>query len=341
MLPEREALIRSLFITYLEMYAGRDDRLTEMFSKDFSGFAGGGNELVTDLAEWVRITRQDFSQVPEPIRIEILDLAFQDLADDVFVATGFFHFHLPMAESFLSRKTVRLVLIFRREAGWWKIVHSGISVPYGLVRAGEIYPLDALSERTRELEELVEERTRALEEANATLEALSNTDGLTGIANRRAFDCRLDQEWRRGQRTGSPLALLMLDLDNFKHFNDRYGHLAGDRCLQAVAQILAKSGRRADEIAARYGGEEFVVLLPETTCDEALGIARLIQKAVWTLALPHAGTLAGIVTVSIGVAAAIPSPLRAAEDLVRMADAALYRAKHAGRDRVELQLEAG
>ena len=341
MLAEREALIRSLFMTYLEMYAGRDDRLTEMFSTDFSGFAGGGNELVTDLAEWVRITRQDFAQVPEPIRIEILDLAFQDLADDVFVGTGFFHFHLPMAESFLSRKTVRLVLIFRREAGGWKIVHSGISVPYGLVRAGEIYPLDALSERTRELEELVEERTRALEEANATLEALSNTDGLTGIANRRAFDCRLDQEWRRGQRTGSPLALLMLDLDNFKHFNDRYGHLAGDRCLQAVAQILAKSGRRADEIAARYGGEEFVVLLPETNCDEALGIARLIQKAVWTLALPHAGTLAGIVTVSIGVASAIPSPLRVAEDLVRMADAALYRAKHAGRDRVELQLEAG
>lgn len=341
MSPEREALIRSLFMTYLEMYAGRDERLTEMFSDDFSGFTGGGDCLVADRAEWVRITRQDFAQVPLPIRIEILDLAFQDLADDVLVATGFFHFHLPIEESFLSRKVVRLLLIFRREGMGWKIVHSGISVPYGLVRKGEIYPLDALGERTRELEELVEERTRALEEANTTLEALSNTDGLTGIANRRAFDGRLEQEWRRGQRTGSPLALLMLDLDNFKHFNDRYGHLAGDRCLQAVARILARSGRRADEIAARYGGEEFVVLLPETTCDEAVEVARLIQQGVWKLALAHEGTILGIVTVSLGVAAAIPSPLRVAEDLVRMADAALYRAKHAGRNRVELQLEAG
>ncbi len=341
MLPEREALIRSLFMTYLEMYAGRDDRLTGMFSDDFSGFTGGGDCLVADRAEWVRITRQDFAQVPLPIRIEILDLAFQDLAPTVVAATGFFHIHLPVVESFLSCKTVRLLLIFRLEGREWKICHSGISIPYGLVRSGEIYPLDGLGERTRELEDLVEQRTRALEEANATLETLSNTDGLTGIANRRAFDSRLDQEWRRGQRTGSPLALLMLDLDNFKHYNDRYGHLAGDRCLQAVARILANSGRRADEIAARYGGEEFVVLLPGTTGDEAAGVARSIQRAVWEIALPHEGTVAGIVTVSLGVAAAVPSPLRVDEDLVRMADAALYRAKHAGRNRLELQLEAG
>ncbi len=339
MSPEREALIRSLFMTYLEMYAGRDDRLTETFSDDFSGFTGGGDVLVTDRAEWVRITRQDFAQVPLPIRIEILDLAFQDLAPTVVSATGFFHFHLPMQESFLSRKIVRLLLIFRLEGGGWKIAHSGISVPYGLVRTGEIYPLDALGERTRELEELVEERTHALEEANATLEALSNTDGLTGIANRRAFDCRLDQEWRRGQRTGRPLALLMLDLDNFKHYNDRYGHLSGDRCLRAVAGILARAGRRADEIAARYGGEEFVVLLPETACDEAVGVAQLIQKAIWALALPHEGTVPAIVTVSLGVSALIPSPLRVSEDLVRMADAGLYRAKHAGRNRVEIELQ--
>ncbi len=333
--PDRQELIRSLSNEYIEMYASRDDRLTERFSDNFSGYTGGGDFLVKDRDEWVKITRQDFSQVTGRIRIEMLDQSLQDVADDVVIVTCLFHIHLPEIDHILSRKSARLALVFRLEGEDWKIVHSGISIPYGLVREGEVYPVKGLHERTLELQVLVEERTRALEEANRELEALSNTDALTCIANRRNFDRVLAQEWSRGQRTGAPLALVMLDVDHFKHFNDGYGHLAGDDCLLALARALTQVGRRAGDLVARYGGEEFVVLAPATDAQEALAIARRIQNEVWSLALPHADTVPGIVTVSLGVASAVPSREHTAEDLVREADLALYRAKQLGRNCVQ------
>lgn len=329
---DRQQLIRSLFEEYIELYAARDDRLSARFSDNFSGYTGGGNVLVKDRAEWVRITRQDFAQVPGRIGIEMLDLALQELSEEVVVSTAFFHIHLPTPDHILSRETARLVLIFRREGEEWKIVHSGISIPYNLVQEGEVYPLKGLRERNSQLETLVEERTRALEEANNRLELLSNTDGLTGIANRRSFDRLLTQEWIRALRSGHPLALIMLDVDNFKHFNDQSGHLAGDDCLRALARALLRAGRRAGELVARYGGEEFAVLLPETGLEEAKEAARRIQQEVWALALPHAGIPPGIVTFSLGVASFVPSRQSKPEDLIGEADLALYRAKKAGRN---------
>ena len=335
MRPGREQLIRSLFDEYIEMYASRDDRLTTRFSEDFSGYTGGGDFLVKDGDQWVKITRQDFLQVTGRIRIEMLDLSMQDISDDVVIVTAFFHIHLPISDQILSRETARLVLVFRLEGEDWKIVHSGISIPYHLVRDGEVYPLKGLHDRNRELQCLVEERTRALEEANGKLELLSNTDGLTGIANRRSFDLILAQEWNRGRRAGTPLGLLMLDVDLFKHFNDHYGHLAGDGCLQALAHVLAQARRRAGDLAARYGGEEFVVLLPNTKEQEALEAARHIQQEVRSLALPHAETLPGIVTCSLGVASLVPTRQHVPEYLVQQADSALYRAKQSGRNCVQ------
>jgi len=338
--PERERLIRSLFDDYIEMYASRDERLTTRFSTNFSGYAGSSDILVTDRDEWIRITRLDFAQVPERIRIEMRALALQDLADDVVGVTAFFHIHLPIPEHILARETARLALIFRLEGDDWKIAHSGISIPFGLAGDGEIYPMANLRERNRELEALVDQRTCALEEANRKLEALSNTDGLTGIANRRSFDQALNREWDRGQRAGTLLALIMLDVDLFKHYNDRYGHLAGDTCLQAIAQLLAKSGRRAGELVARYGGEEFVVLLPDTGPDEAERIANRILDDIRALALPHIGVPAGIVTVSLGVASLTPSRHDLPEHLVEHADRVLYRAKEAGRNRMQSASDA-
>ncbi len=317
------------------MYASRDDRLTTRFSDNFSGYTGGGEFLVKDTDEWVKITRQDFAQVTGRIRIEMLDLSMQDISDDVVVVTSLFHIHLPIPDHVLSRKTARLVLVFRLEGDDWKIAHSGISIPYGLVREGEVYPIMGLQERNRELEQVVEERTRALEEAVGKLEALSNTDALTGIANRRSFDRVLAQEWNRARRAGRPLALIMLDVDHFKHFNDCYGHIAGDACLLALAQALTQAGRRAGELVARYGGEEFVVLVPDADGHDALETARRIQNEVWSLAVPHEGTATRIVTASLGVASLTPTGEGVPEDLLRQADAALYRAKRSGRDRVE------
>lgn len=161
--------LRQLFEEYLRLYANRDDRLTELFSEEFSGFTGGGDVLVKDRAEWVSITRMDFAQVREPIRIELKDVSIQALSDTVAVTTGFFTIHLPMEDHILSRETARLVLVFRLEAGGWKITHSGISIPYHGVKEGEVYPLQTLSERNRFLESLVTERTDQLSAANSEL----------------------------------------------------------------------------------------------------------------------------------------------------------------------------
>lgn len=323
MRPERQRLIRSLFEEYIEMYASRDPRLTEEFSENFSGYTGGGDFLVRDRNEWVKITRQDFSQVTGRISIEMLDLSMQDLSTDIVLVTAYFHIHLPIPDHFLARETARLVLVFRLESDHWKIVHSGISIPYSSVGENEVYPIRQLEERNRELAALVEERTRELEEVNEKLEVQSNTDWLTGISNRRGFDFVLTQEWNRAARSDLTLGLIMLDVDLFKHFNDIYGHLAGDDCLRQLALALTRTARRAGELVARFGGEEFAVLLPNTSASHALEVSRQIQREVSSLALPHADTLPGIVTFSLGVACVTASQQIYSDDLVRRADEAL------------------
>ncbi|WP_092343956.1 diguanylate cyclase domain-containing protein [Desulfuromusa kysingii] len=337
MSAERHRLILSLFEEYIDMYASRDDRLTAHFSDNFSGYAGSSDVLVTDIREWIGITRQDFAQVPGCIDIEMLDLSLQDLADDIVVATAFFHIHLPIPDEILSKETARLVLIFRYEETEWKIVHSGISIPYELSHDDEIYPMSRLKKRNLELEQIISARTKELAEANRLLQIQSNTDGLTNISNRRHFDHLLSQEWNRNQRSGTPLAVIMLDIDHFKSFNDLYGHLVGDHCLQSLAQGLAQSTRRVGEVVARYGGEEFVILLPNADKQAAFAVAEHIHQKVLSLAIPHATSPRGIVTVSLGVASVQPSNQQLPVELLRLADAALYRAKLAGRDCVHLQ----
>jgi diguanylate cyclase (GGDEF)-like protein/PAS domain S-box-containing protein len=161
----RQHRIRSLFDEYMEMYASRDDRLTQHFSENFSGYTGGGSFLVKDREDWVSITRQDFAQVQGRLRIEMLDISMQDISSSVVVVTAFFHIHLPVLEHILSREVARLVLVFRLEGEDWKIVHSGISIPYHLVQDGEVYPLKGLREKNIALEALVKERTQALNES--------------------------------------------------------------------------------------------------------------------------------------------------------------------------------
>lgn len=334
--PKRQHLIRTLFEDYIEMYAARDNRLTTCFSDNFSGYAGSSDVLVTDKTEWIRITRQNFAQVPERIDIEMLDLALQDLADDVVVATAFFHIHLPIPDQILSRETARLVLIFRNENGHWKIAHSGISIPYGIAHSGEIYPMTKLEERNQALERTIEKRTHELAEANRQLEVLSNTDGLTCVGNRRFFDKMLSQEWDRAKRSATPLSLLFLDIDHFKNFNDLYGHLAGDACLHALADAMSQVVRRAGDLIARYGGEEFVILLPNMDIHGALEIARHVHQAVLSLEIPHSNTPLGIVSVSIGVASLLPSNQSSPVELLEKSDKALYCAKSAGRNCIEV-----
>jgi diguanylate cyclase (GGDEF)-like protein len=183
------------------------------------------------------------------------------------------------------------------------------------------------------LEQKVAARTEELAMANERLEQLSITDSLTGMANRRRFDMVLDAEWRRSQRLGEPIGLAMVDIDRFKLYNDHNGHAAGDKCLHRVAIQLA-SNIRAKDLAARYGGEEFAIVMPATDIHRGVARAERLRQAVIALAEPHDQVAEGIVTVSIGVAAMIPSSADTLEALVESADAELYRAKRAGRNRV-------
>jgi diguanylate cyclase (GGDEF)-like protein len=184
------------------------------------------------------------------------------------------------------------------------------------------------------LEQRVAERTAQLEDANRKLATLSITDGLTGLANRRHFDEVLRTECARAMRIGQPLAVIMLDVDYFKKFNDRYGHQAGDACLIRVAHALAAGTRRAGDLTARYGGEEFSIVLPNTSADEARQIAEALRGAIEALDIAHAGAALGQVTISVGIAVQPEQGAGDPDALMRLADAALYRAKGEGRNRV-------
>jgi len=170
----------------------------------------------------------------------------------------------------------------------------------------------------------------------AELDVLARTDGLTSLANRRRFDEVMAMEWERAARRQSPLSILFIDADNFKLFNDRYGHRAGDDLLRRMADAIAQNTGDDHTFVARYGGEEFVVILPDTSAEDAVPIAHRIGNAVAALGIAHPDGVGGIATVSVGVAGATPDRTQGFHQLIERADAALYRAKGAGRARVDV-----
>ena len=172
------------------------------------------------------------------------------------------------------------------------------------------------------------------------LSQLSTTDGLTGIPNRRAFDAYLAKEWKRSSRVKAMLSLLMIDIDNFKAYNDNYSHLAGDECLKKVAAGLCQTLVRASDFCARFGGEEFVCVLPDTELAGALHIAAKVQEQIASLAIPHTfSSTSSFVTVSIGVATACPSGKNLSPaSFINEADTLLYAAKAKGRNRIESKM---
>ena len=174
-----------------------------------------------------------------------------------------------------------------------------------------------------------------LAEANRELERLSVTDSLTGLANRRAFNEYLHREWLREQRTRRPFSVIMADIDYFKKYNDHYGHLEGDVCLQRVSWALQSALCRSGDLLARYGGEEFIAILPHTPAQGATELATAFHSRVRELQIPHCQSpVASSVTISVGIASVIPSQAMSPSQLVAMADEALYQAKQDGRNQV-------
>ncbi len=227
---------------------------------------------------------------------------------------------------------VALAGISRRDilAGWRQDMLRSVTV-VGLIILGMLVFGFRLLREIR----AGERSAAALRQAHDELHLLTLKDSLTGLGNRRQFDNLLPVELARAQRNGQPLSLLMIDIDHFKAYNDHYGHPAGDRCLQAVAGVVASAARRPGDLAARYGGEEMVLLLPN--CDEhgAQRVAATVQERLQVLEVTHATSPFGRITVSLGIAVQPPgqTPPPQPADLLASADAALYRAKHLGRNR--------
>jgi diguanylate cyclase (GGDEF)-like protein len=203
-----------------------------------------------------------------------------------------------------------------------------------LARVHSALTLKRESDRRLKKEQELVKLARQLAHANQELRLLSNRDGLTGVANRRFFEQEFDREWNRAQRAGHPLAVLMMDIDHFKLYNDHYGHQQGDECLREVARTLAAQVGRPGDLLARYGGEEFVAVLPQTAREGALKVAEGMCQAVRSLAIKHsASRVDDNLTISLGLAAVVPTQDSTRGALLRAADQALYQAKQQGRNR--------
>lgn len=268
-----------------------------------------------------------------------------EIGADWHTAPVFSHLDGPSRGSFISDQSLdnaARLYAFHRVANLPLVVVVGMSIDHilapwrskMLVLAG-IFAIMASS--VLALVWILEGELVRRAAAERAAEDLARTDGLTKLANRRLFDEGLSRKWARTARDGRPMSLLMIDVDHFKLFNDTYGHQAGDRVLMAIASVINNEVRRPDDLAARYGGEEFAVELPDTDSRGAAQIAAAILEGIRALEIGHVRSEHKIVTVSIGVATALPrsGPTKAAL-LIRDADAALYRAKASGRNTLQI-----
>jgi diguanylate cyclase (GGDEF)-like protein len=279
----------------------------------FTRIPGTGSRLVVSVDE----TRVAASTNRE-IRTAYLQLAFVCL----FVLLG----ALVAAEKLIIRPIEMMASMAKRFGqGDWSVRAARNRLP------GEFIPL---ARAFNTMAAQLGERERELVATNDRLTVIASIDMLSGLANRRGFQSRLDFEWMKAQQYDSELSLLMIDVDHFKLYNDTYGHPEGDVCLSRLGETLAGVAAETAGFAGRYGGEEFCLLLPNTDSVRALEIGEMVRAAVQNLAMPHATSNHQTVTVSVGVACTAPGDAARPGDLIEAADAALYAAKHRGRNAV-------
>ena len=253
---------------------------------------------------------------------------------------------MPVKDGIEATKDIRKLT--DKDNDWVPIIFlSGMSesddIARGIDAGGDDYltkPIDAvvLTAKLRAMERISDMR-HELSKLNRELKMISVKDGLTGLANRRHFDEVMERELKRSIRTKTELSLVLCDIDQFKLYNDNYGHQGGDDCLKEVASALAKSSNRSGDLVARYGGEEFAFILPETDLQGAKAVAESIRKAVESLAIPHANSsVSDHVTLSCGVYSILPQKEQdiatMTRELIETADQNLYKAKSMGRNQI-------
>lgn len=274
-------------------------------------------------------------------------LSINDSLKDLIVyLIGFLLIVVIVASLFLAHKITRPVIditdvaVMISRGNFEKRIDSYSDDELGRLAKALNTMADRLIDTNLMLEERVHSKTAALQEANRKLERIAQTDGLTGLKNRRFFDLQMESEWRRNMREGKSISLLLIDIDYFKSINDKFGHQEGDRYIKAVARGLKKRVNRAEDIVARYGGEEFIVAVFGMDQEESLSFANVIREDVLGLRLESADSRASCyMSVSLGIHNGIPSRASNVASFIRLADEALYLAKDSGRNCVKSSVQ--
>jgi diguanylate cyclase (GGDEF)-like protein len=327
-----------------------------LLSAGFAGYLhGDGSSMKILLVEDSRATAMVTTARLESFGHEVAHAISGQVALDHFAQTPFdlilMDIEMPGMNGFETTTRIR-ALEGNEPWAWTPIIFvTATDTPTNVVTAIEaggddfiskMAPEAVLQAKMKAMSRIAALRMR-LAHANLKLQDQANRDGLTGLFNRRAMDMQIDNLWDLAVRAKTPFSLLMIDVDNFKKYNDHYGHLAGDDCLRAVGNCLATTVQQANEdkvtsgaFAARYGGEEFAVIIPGAACGTHLGLASTIVEAVAALRLPHEKNAEwGVITISLGGVCADPA-IDKVVTLFREADALLYKAKEAGRNRAEV-----
>ena len=329
--------LEQVFADYLDRYFHRRDleAIVELLAPEMVGAGTGRDEIGYESIDAIRLFVRDIEQAPNRIDYTIHRQQVRSLSPVSGFVFAEMDLSTVLAEQSLVFRGLRMTLVLAKHGDKLLIEHFHVSLPTIAHDQDEAYPIKELEERYQVLSRLVEGRTAELEEANLRLADLSFRDGLTGLANRRHLDETLATEWARARRQGDSLAVLMIDVDFFKRYNDRYGHPAGDLCLKRIAALIAGELRGTDDVAFRFGGEEFVVILARTDMMDGVRIAERIRKAIEAAAIPHAySAVAPYVTVSLGVSGATPESTVTRDEMILSADTALYAAKRNGRNQV-------
>jgi diguanylate cyclase (GGDEF)-like protein len=324
-----EQALRKTASEYFNAYFLQRDyhRATSYLSPSAQGVGTGIDEVVYTQQAFRRIYARDFEQAPNPIHYEERSSQIAVLSASVGIVTCELNLSTIIEGQALKLNHLRASLVFAKQGARWLIEHMHLSFPSTAHEADESYPIKELEERNQVLQRLVKQRTQELQEALTEIKYLANTDKLTGIPNRTKIDDVLNGELQRAERHQCPFALILLDIDHFKHINDEFGHLTGDRVLQELAGLIAQRVRQSDTFG-RWGGEEFVVLCPEADPETAWFVADILRQQIAShcfAEINHATASFGVTTFALG---------DTAESIIARADAALYSSKQAGRNRV-------
>lgn len=321
--------VEKFLIFYLDTYFSERniDKILSLLTDNMVGFGTGLDEIAQTKKDIIQLYTRDIEQVPNKIDYDIHNLFITRIAQNVYSANATLSIKTIIHEQEFAFNHLRLSLILVEKDHNYSISLMHISLPTVEHEDDEPYPIKELEGRNSVLQKLVDKQTAELKEALYEINILASTDKLTGLYNRHILDEKLIDEIARSSRYGNHLSLILIDVDHFKVINDKYGHLAGDKTLKALAQILQKNTRNTDLIG-RWGGDEFLIICSETDSDQAYSVAEKIRTDV----NKHHFSTQDTHTVSIGI-----STYQAQDSydtLFQRADKAIYESKANGRNQV-------